>query len=132
MVMSPSLRTLIRPGSDPRDVEDGLVHVVLVSEAYTEEQRDEFFDDAERLVRECFLEAESAFHSLLPLLEVHALHVASATSTLPLAYEGQQPKLRGGGKAATAFGLRREDGPLRTVAPPGNPSRARALANQNT
>jgi hypothetical protein len=136
-----SVRTLT-PGSahaSPRDV----VHVTILAEAYTAAQENEFYADCARLVDEVFLAPTAAFASLAPLLAVHAVHVASEAGSLPNAYDrGGSSGGKASGKAhrhepkktphpptkTTAFNLRREDGPLRTVAPPdsGRPEYAKA------
>ena len=116
-------------GSHPAD----FVHVTLIAEAYTAAEADVFFADAARLVHECFLAPGAAFASLMPLLAVHAVHAISDSGALPIEYGrssgGGGGNLRGAAAlSTTAFGLRREDGPLRTVAPPGSGRKAYALA----
>lgn len=107
-----SVRTLISDNVDPAD----LVHITLISEAYTKDQVSEFFDDVERIVGEAFTSPTAAFRSLLPLLAVHAVHIPSEQDHIPLAYGKNRATIRHG-KSMTAFDLRREDGPLRTIAP---------------
>lgn len=118
-----------------------LVHVTLIAEAYTSQMQVDFFNDMSKLVNESFLSSGSAFESLLPLLAVHAIHVPSESASIPNDFDEHQSGrsrkrvgLRGNkgptGGAGTFFGLRREDGPLRTVAPPGNGRKAYSKAKQ--
>jgi hypothetical protein len=132
------MRTLT-PGSTsvaPHDV----VHITILAEAYTAAQEEEFYRDCQRLVNEVFLAPSAAFQSLAPMLAVHAVHVTSNSGALPHVYANQG----GGGKMysqehtimqanyakTTAFNLRREDGPLRTVAPPGRGQKEYAKARR--
>jgi len=138
--MYTSMRTLT-PGN-ANVAPDDVVHITILAEAYTAAQEEEFYRDCTRLVDEVFLAPSAAFVSLVPLLAVHAIHVASDTGALPHTYgdQGGSGKTRGqkykklqansASKKSTAFNLRREDGPLRTVAPPGRGQKEYAKARR--
>jgi hypothetical protein len=105
------VKTLLSQNVHPKDV----VHITLISEAYTNEQAAEFFEDCDRLVVEAFTGPTGAFRSLVPLLAVHAIHIPSFQDHIPLMFGKSRANIRG--EKSTAFELRREDGPLRTIAP---------------
>ena len=131
-----SYRTLF-----PRNLtgnEEAFVHITILSEAYTISQADAFYADIQRIVQEVFLDEGAAFRSLVPLLAVHAVFVASETDSIPLVALDETttrtPSLRSRAPN-TAFGLRRVDGPLRSIEPAEGRrayARARQVGPRNT
>ena len=126
--MPHSIRTLRDPQWTREDGESSpadSVHISVLAEGYLESESEIFFADVARHVNEVFFAEGAAFKSLQPFLSVHAIMVASESAGV-----GTLDDARGGGlrtKArrarrghSTAFSLQREDGPLRTVAPPGS------------
>jgi hypothetical protein len=115
------------------------VHISILAEGYRAGESEVFFGDAARLAEEVFFAADAPFRSLKPLLSVHAVMVVSEDAGVePLeeaaaaaAAAAAARRLRRNDEKtnnnnrrrhhhSTAFSLRREDGPLRTVAPPGS------------
>ena len=83
-----------------------VVDLVFLAEGYDSESEGKFNADVKRLVDAVFFEPGSAFHSFVPIFNIHSVYVASGVS--------------GVGKGAprdTAFRLFREGNTFRSILP---------------
>jgi len=89
------------------------VDVVFMGDGYTEEEKDQFFSDMDRLVQDMFNDV--TFRSYLPVFNIWAIYEPSVESGI--GYDGPKD---------TPFMLYREAGQLRAIFP-GNASYAREV-----
>ena len=132
--MAELLHTFRIAGTE-NDVED-ILHIAILAEGYQQNEASSFLQDVRRLVHECIFDDGAAFSSLAAFFAVHAIMVPSKDSGVFQQIENtdDSPQLRGAKatrrRHSTAFSLRREDGPLRTVAPPGSGLKAYGKAKR--
>lgn len=98
------VRTLVSQGPEANRID-----LTVVGDGYTEEQKERFFQDAQRITDDLF--REKTFHSYLPLFNVHAVFVPSKESGLSDVAEKD-----------TALGLYRSPQGSKRAIMPGNRS----------